>query len=352
MQRLLLELTWEGLEDAGLPQRDLEKQRVGVFVGGFTLDNKLLQMGSPRLIDSHTATGITMCILANRISHIFNFRGPSITLDTACSSSLVATHLAVNSLRNGECEVAIVGGASVMTRPEYPITMSKASLLSEHGRCKAFSEDAAGYVRGAGAGVVILKPLSLAIENGDRVDAVLAHSGTNQDGRTAGISLPSSEAQEALIREVYSQAGVSPAQLSYVEAHGTGTQAGDPAEVLALSRVLAKREVEDTCYLGSVKTNVGHLEAAAGIAGLIKAALVMKHKTVPPNLHFDSPNPKIPFESTCLSVPVEVTPLDQGRTHYASVNSFGYGGSNAHVVLRSGMAVEGLKRLVMRWSPS
>ena len=337
-QRLLLEVTWEAFEDAGIVVENLAGSNTGVYIGGFCLDNKLLRLGPLNriLADSHTATSSTMAILSNRISYTFDFKGPSVTMDTACSSSLVSTHYACQSIWNGECNLAISGGVNVMLKPEYPIAMSKGKFLSTHSRCMAFDERAEGYARGEGAGIIILKPLSHALRDSDPINALIRMSGVNQDGQTSGISSPNPDAQEALIREVYRRADVRPAEINYVEAHGTGTQAGDVAEMKALQAVLSEgRSSDNKCLVGTVKTNIGHLEAAAGIAGLIKAALVLRNKSIPPNLHFEKPNPNIPFNEICLEVPthLEPWPSDNGAA-YAAVNSFGYGGTNAHVLLQ------------------
>nr|VFJ74782.1 MAG: polyketide synthase 12 [Candidatus Kentron sp. FW] len=336
-QRLLLEVTYEALEDAGLSMAGLRGSDTGVFVGGFALDNKIQKMSpiNRNDIDSRAATSATMAILANRVSYIFDWRGPSITIDTACSSSLVATHYACESLWNDTCTLAVTGGSNVMFRPEYPITMSKGGFLSTHSRCKAFDADAGGYVRGEGAGIVVLKRLSRARADGDRIYALIRGGGVNQDGRTEGISLPNPEAQEALIRQVYRQANIEAGDIRLVEAHGTGTKAGDPVEIAALNAVLAEgRDVHDKVFVSSVKTNIGHLEAAAGVAGLIKTALCLQHNQAVPSLHFHRPNPEIDFERTVLKVPTHVERLPGNGPVYASINSFGYGGTNAHLVLQ------------------
>jgi len=335
-QRLLLESTWEAFEDAGLQENKLRNSRTGVFIGGFCLDNKLQQLGALNrdLIGQHTATSSTMVMLSNRISYSFDLRGPSLTIDTACSSALVAAHYACLSIWTGESDMAIAGGVNVMLRPEYPIAMSKGQFLSKHSRCKAFDEDAGGYVRGEGAGVVIFKPLSKAIEDGDYVYAVVRSTGSNQDGATNGITVPNPDAQEALIREVYAKAGVTATDIKYVEAHGTGTKAGDPVELTALNNVLKEgRGKDNKVFVGSVKTNIGHLEAAAGIAGIIKSSLVLNHRQVPPHLHFKKANPKIDFENIALKVPLKLESFGENDKLLASINSFGYGGTNGHMVM-------------------
>ncbi len=337
-QRLLLEVTWEAFEDGGLIESELRGSQTGVFVGGFCMDSMLMRFGqlNREVANSHSAASSTMTMLSNRISYTFDLKGPSVTMDTACSSSLVATHFACQSIWSGESESAIVGGVNVMLRPEFPIVMSKGKFLSPHGRCKAFDEDAAGYGRGEGAGVVILKPLSKALENGDRIYGLIKETGTNQDGRTAGITLPDSESQEVLVRDVYRRAGVNAGDIDFVEAHGTGTQAGDPAEIKALHKVLQEgREEKGKCYVGSVKTNIGHLEAGAGVAGLIKAVLSLHNEAIPPNLHFENPSSKISWDEICIQIPTEITEWKRSdQIRYAGVNSFGYGGANAHVLLQ------------------
>lgn len=343
-QRLLLEVTWEAFEDAGLVAEQLYGSRTGVFVGGFTLDNLLIRLDETNreLANSHTGASCTMTILSNRISHVFNLHGPSVTMDTACSSSLVATHYACQSLWAKESDLAIVGGVNVILGPEYSLVLSKGRFLSDHGRCMAFDERAAGYTRGEGAGVAILKPLSSALRDKDNIHALLRMSGVNQDGHTPGISMPNADAQESLIREVYQRAGVEPSQIGYVEAHGTGTQAGDPKEIHALHSVLSENRTEQQeCLVGSVKTNIGHLEAGAGVAGLIKATMCLKHNKIPPNLHFEKPNPAIPFDEMTLRVPTKLEDWPaNAEIHYAGVNSFGYGGTNAHVLLQQAPAPE------------
>ena len=334
-QRLLLECSWEAFEDAGVPVEVLQAVRTGVFVGGFCLDNKLLQLSplNRRLIDAHTPTSSTMAILANRVSYTFDLSGPSVTMDTACSSSLVAFHYAAQSIWRGEADAALAAGVNVMTRPEYSIAMSQGRFLSPAGRCFAFDARASGYVRGEGVGVVLLKPLAAALRDGDRVHALVVATGINQDGRTPGMAQPSGQAQEQLIRSIYDQAGISPEQIDYVEAHGTGTQAGDTTELAALQRVFAGRSRK--VVVGSVKTNIGHLEAGAGIAGVIKTCLALANETIPPNLHFEQANPALGYRELDLEVPTASRPWPEGAHQpHASINSFGYGGSNAHAVLR------------------
>jgi acyl transferase domain-containing protein/acyl carrier protein/NADP-dependent 3-hydroxy acid dehydrogenase YdfG len=346
-QRLLLEVTYEAIEDAGLQLRRLKKSRTGVFIGGFSLDNMLEQLNLRNLVlnDAYTPASFTMTMLSNRLSYTFGLQGPSMTVDTACSSSLVATHLGCQSIWAGESEMAIVGGVSVLLRPEFFVMLSKGRFLSTHGRCMSFDKSANGYVRSEGAGIAILKPLPKALDDGDRIWAVIRNTGVNQDGTTAGISSPNQFSQEALLKEVLQQGGISPGDICYVEAHGTGTQAGDCAETSALNNVLGKgRRPGEKCVVGSIKSNIGHTEAAAGIAGLIKASLVVANGKIPPNLHFTTPNPEIPFAEMCIRVP---TRLEEWPGHdtkrLACVSSFGYGGTNAAAVLQAppGVTTEG-----------
>lgn len=337
-QRLLMRATWEAFEDAGQDVDQLAGGKVGVFVGGFTLDYKLLQnygVYSRYELQTHSATGMMMSMLANRLSYTFDFRGPSFTVDTACSGSLVALHLAAQALWNDECEQAVVGGVNVMVAPNMTIAESKGGFLSPDGRCKTFDAAANGYARGEGAGVVLLKPLSRAQADGDDIYALVRGTAVTQDGHTSGITVPNGDAQEEAMRLAYARAGVSPNDIQYVEAHGTGTPLGDPIEAAAISRVLASgRPGDEKVLVGSVKTNIGHLEAAAGVAGLIKVALSLKAGLIPGNLHFVAPNPAIPFGENGLQVPTQLTAWPVGSSpRLAGVNSFGFGGTNAHAVL-------------------
>ncbi|MCH7883941.1 MAG: SDR family NAD(P)-dependent oxidoreductase [Planctomycetes bacterium] len=339
-QRLLLEVAYEALEDAGLPMEAIAGSRTAVFVGISTYDYGVMQGRSDRRfhLDAYATLGSALCVSANRLSYFFDLQGPSLTVDTACSSSLVATHLACQSIWNGEATMALVGGVNVLLQPEGTIGFCQAKMLAPDGRCKSFDAAADGYVRAEGVGVVLLRPLSEAIKNNDPVYAVIRGTGANQDGRTAGITVPSEVAQEALLREVCSQAGIAPASVNYVEAHGTGTSVGDPIELRALGNALGHERPDGAhCLIGSIKSNIGHLEAASGIAGLIKAALCVRHGHIPPSLHFTTPNPSIPFEKLKLRVVQELTPWPKNgqELRIAGVNSFGFGGTNAHVVLTS-----------------
>ncbi len=333
--RLLLEATWEALEDGGQVPERLTGTSVGVFVGLSTNDYAQLQAMRGGASDGYRITGSAVSIAANRISHHFDFRGPSLAIDTACSSSLVAVHLACRSLRDEECELAVAGGVNLILLPEVFASFAKAGFLSPGGRCRTFDAGADGYVRGEGAGMVALKPLSRALADGDPIYAVIRGGAVNQDGRTNGLTAPSRSAQEAVLRAAYRQAGVSPEQVDYIEAHGTGTLLGDPIELAALGSVLGEgRGLDRPCSLGSVKTNIGHLEAAAGVAGLIKTALALRHRTIPPSLHFSRPNPHVAYDDLPLRVQRDLDAWpDTGRPALAGVSSFGFGGTNAHLVL-------------------
>nr|AXN93621.1 PuwB [Symplocastrum muelleri NIVA-CYA 644] len=336
-QRLLLEVAWEALEDAGHTLDRLTGRPVGVFIGISSFDYDKLRFQNPVNLDIYAGTGTTNCIAANRISYTFNLTGPSMAVDTACSSSLVAVHLACQSLWNGESTLALAGGVNMLLSPWLTVTFAKAGFLAPDGRCKAFDSRANGYVRSEGGGVVVLKPLSQALAEGDRIYAVIRGSAVNQDGRSNGLTAPNPQAQEAVIREAYHQAIVSPAHIQYIEAHGTGTKLGDPMELKALGKVLSEgRPPGKYCRVGSVKTNIGHTEAAAGIAGLIKVALSLQHKQIPPSLHFQEPNPYIPFDKLPIQVQETLEPWPETVDKaLAGVSSFGFGGTNAHVVLEA-----------------
>jgi acyl transferase domain-containing protein/acyl carrier protein len=338
-QRLLLRVVWEALEDAGQVADQLAGSDTGVFIGGFTLDYKLLQnygIHSRYELQAHSATGMMMTMLANRLSYTFDFRGPSITVDTACSGSLVALHLAAQSIWNGECSLALAGGVNVMLAPNMTIAESKGGFLSPDGRCKTFDASANGYARGEGAGVVLLKPLAQARADRDPIYALVRGTAVSQDGHTNGITVPNGASQEVAMVAAYERAGVLPHEVQYVEAHGTGTPVGDPIEATAIGRVLSKnRPASSPILVGSVKTNIGHLEAAAGVAGLIKTALALKHGQIPGHLHLKEPNPAIPFDQYGLRVPSQLTDWPTGAgQRFAGVNSFGFGGTNAHAVLQ------------------
>ncbi len=336
-QRLLLEVIWEAFEDAGIVAEKLSGSKTGVFIGISNSDygrNLIANTDQPHI---YAVTGSALSIAANRISYLFNFQGPSLAIDTACSSSLVAVHYACQSLWQGESELAIAGGANLILSPEITCGLANAGMLASDNRCKTFDAEADGYVRGEGAGVVILKPLSQALQDGDDIYAVIHGSAVNQDGRTNGLTAPNQHSQEQVLREAYRRAGISPGAVHYIEAHGTGTYLGDPIEMKALGSVLAEdRKDGDICLVGSVKTNIGHLESAAGIAGLIKVALSIKNKLIPPHLHFHEPNPNIPFADLPFQIPATLHSWPDENHLIAGVSSFGFGGTNAHVVLGSG----------------
>ena len=339
-QRLLLELSHEALDDAGKVIEDLNGSKTGVFVGISINEYSVLQFTNPTQISSHSGTGNALSIAANRISYFYNFHGPSIAIDTACSSSLAAVHLACQSLRNGECTHALAGGVNVILSPAHSISFTKAGVLAPDGRCKSFDARANGYVRGEGGGLVLLKPLSTALADGDPVHAVILGSAMMQDGRTNGLIAPSGEAQEVLLREAYRSAGVSPGSVQYVEAHGTGTVLGDAMEAKAIGNVIGVDRANGPCTIGSVKTNIGHLESAAGIAGLIKVILSIKHRTIPGTIHYHTPNPHIPFEKLNLRVDAGSKPWPSPGPSLAGINSFGFGGTNVHLILREAEQVE------------
>ncbi|UJB20890.1 MULTISPECIES: HSAF biosynthetic non-ribosomal peptide synthetase/polyketide synthase [Lysobacter] len=336
-QRKLLEVSWEALEDGGLRPGQLAGQDIGVFVGAFTLDYKIVQFAdlSFETLAAHTATGTMMTMASNRISYCFDFRGPSLSIDTACSSSLVAVHLACHSLRRRETSLALAGGTLLHMTPQYTIAETKGGFLSPEGKSRTFDAAANGYVRAEGVGIVALKRLDDALRDGDPIYAVIVGTGVNQDGHSNGITVPNPDAQVALIKRVCEEAGIEPGSLQYMEAHGTSTPVGDPIEARALGRALAiGRKPGDKCYVGSVKTNIGHTEAAAGVAGLIKTALALKHKTIPPHINLNTINPDIDLASMPYEIPTQVTawPEHEGPAR-AGVNSFGFGGTNAHVLL-------------------
>ncbi|WP_341319316.1 SDR family NAD(P)-dependent oxidoreductase [Paraburkholderia sp. IMGN_8] len=340
-QRLLLELAWETFEDAGVRPRDMEGSNCAVYVGVASPDYGNRFVDDLNAVDPYSATGNTLSIASNRLSYLFDLRGPSVSVDTACSSSLVALHQACQALQSGDAEMALAGGVNLLLHPFGFVTFSKASMLSPRGRCRAFDATGDGYVRSEGGALVMLKTLERALAEGDTIHAVIAGSGVNSDGYSqGGISVPGAATQAALLRTVYKRAGVDPRSLAYVEAHGTGTAVGDPIEARALMEAAsAGRPVDRPLLIGSVKTNVGHLETASGMAGLMKAILCLKHRAVPKTLHFETPNPAIDFVGGRLRVVDRLTPLDSGAEPLViGVNSFGFGGTNAHVVLREAPA--------------
>ncbi len=329
-------MAWETIEHAGADLKALAAARTGVYIGAFTLDNLLDRMGADARFQTgpHTAVGSTATILSNRISHAFDLKGPSLSVDTACSSSLVAFHLACQAIWQGDCEMALAGGVNVMFRPEYVIAMSKGHFLAPDGRSKTFDATGDGYGRGEGAGVVLVKSLARARAEGDRILAVVRATGCNQDGRTDGITVPNGQAQAALISDVLERAGLAPADIDYVEAHGTGTVVGDPIETGAIGSVLGTGR-EHPLAVGSVKANIGHLEAASGMAGLIKLVLMLRERQVPPVAGLNELNPRIDFAGLGLAAPRSLLDLPAQGALRMAINSFGYGGTNAHVIVES-----------------
>lgn len=335
-QRLTLEVAWEALEHAGIPAERVAGSQAGVFVGASNNDYSRLQTGDPLHVDAYTGIGSASSIIANRLSYFLDLRGPSLAVDTACSSSLVAVHLACRSLLSGECDLALAGGVNAILQPEATLSFSQAHMMAADGRCKAFDARADGYVRGEGCGMVVLKRLSSAQRDGDRILAVILGSAVNQDGHSNGLTAPNPEAQVAVIEQALAAAGVAPAQISYVEAHGTGTELGDPIEVQALGAALAEgRPANTPVVIGSVKTNIGHLESAAGIASLIKVILMLQHGELAPSLHFITPNPYIPFDQLPVRVQTTLAPWPpaDGGPRLAGISSFGFGGTNAHLIV-------------------
>src|SRR5271165_6925506 len=332
-QRLLLELAFEACEDAGFAPSTLAGGQTGVYVGASALDYSIIGLHDPAIADAYYATGNALSILSNRLSYVFDFHGPSLTIDTACSSSLVALHHARQALIHGEIDSALVGGVNALLSPHGFISFSRAEMLSPTGLCRAFSADADGYVRAEGGVVLVLKALKNAVADGDRIHAVVCGSAVNSDGRTSGISMPAERYQAELLRKVYDQAGVAPDSVSFIEAHGTGTRVGDPIEASALGLVLGRARSRPL-PIGSIKTNIGHTEPASGLAGILKAMLALEHDKAPRSLHVERLNPQIDFAGLNLHVARDAIPLSraEGR-RYAGVSSFGFGGASAHVVI-------------------
>jgi acyl transferase domain-containing protein/NADPH:quinone reductase-like Zn-dependent oxidoreductase/NAD(P)-dependent dehydrogenase (short-subunit alcohol dehydrogenase family) len=340
-QRLFLEVAIEALDGAGLSREMLRGQRAGAFVASYHNDYTQLQYNDPDAIDARTLTGTLHSVLVNRLSHFLDLRGPSVSVDTACSSSLVAVHLACQSLRSGESDVALAGGVSLILTPDLMVSMSKVGFMAPDGRCKTFDARADGFGRGEGCGVVVLKRLSDAIADGDSVLAVIRGSAVNQDGHSTLLAAPHGPAQEALIREALSHAQLEPERIGFIEAHGTGTALGDPIEVEAIAATVGRHGAAP-CYLGSAKANLGHLEAAAGVVGLIKVVLALRHQAIPPQVHFSNLNPHISLEGSRLKIPTTLTPWPAGSApRCAGVSSFGVGGTNAHVVLEEAPLLPG-----------
>ncbi len=335
--RMLLEVSWEALEHASIAPDGLKCSKTGVYVGIGQNDYARLEMhcGDPARITAYSGTGNLFCFAPGRLSYILGLQGPNMAVDTACSSSLVAVHLACTSLRNGESDLALAGGSHLVISPEISVFLSMTRAVAPDGRCKTFDASANGFGRGEGCGMIVLKRLSDAIAAGDNVLALIRGSAVNHDGPGSGLTVPNEQAQEQVICQALANAGVEPGLIRYVEAHGTGTSLGDPIEVNALAAALCgKRAPERPLMIGSVKTNVGHLEAAAGITGLIKVVLAMTHEEIPPHLHFKTPNPLIAWDKLPVTVPTKPVPWQKGEeARFAGVSSFGMSGVNAHVVL-------------------
>lgn len=336
MQRLLLEVTYEAIENAGIPLSELANTDTGCFVGCFWSDYDRIAKRDPELLPKYHAVGTGQAILSNRISFCFNLNGPSLTLDTACSSSLVALHLACQSLRTGESKAAIVGASNAILDPDSMIGMTNLHFLSPDSASYAFDQRANGYARGEGMAAIVVKPVSQAIKDGDTIRAVIRGTAVNSIGKNTGITVPKKESQIQLMRTAYQQAGCDPAVTAYFEAHGTGTQVGDPIEIGAIGEAMGKHRPageEGKLYVGSVKTNIGHLEGASGLAGLVKAVMSLEKGLIAPNLWFEHGNPAINFDDCRVRIPHEVTPWPVSGLRRVSVNSFGYGGTNGHVIL-------------------
>jgi polyketide synthase 13 len=336
-QRMALELTWEALENARIPASSLRGDRVGVYVGASNNDYSFLSVADPSVAHPYAITGTTSSIIANRVSYFYDFRGPSMTIDTACSSSLVAAHQGVQALRSGEADVAVVGGVNALITPLVTVGFDEVGgVLAPDGRIKSFSQDADGYARSEGGGMLVIKRLSDARRDGDPILAVIAGSAVNHDGRSNGLLAPNPDAQEAVLRKAYKNAGIDPRTVDYIEAHGTGTILGDPIEADALGRVIGRgRAADKPALLGAVKSNVGHLESAAGAASLAKMALALKNDKIPPSINYTGPNPYIDFEREHLKVADTLADWPRYSGHaIAGVSGFGFGGANAHMVLR------------------
>lgn len=332
-QLLLLEVAHEALEDAGLSRTALAGTRLGVFVGASFCDHFHRRLMDVASLDGYFMTGAAMSILSNRISHAFDWKGPSLTVDTACSSALVALHLACQALRSGEVDTAVVGAVNLLLAPEPFVGFAQASLLSPTGRCRPFSAAADGYVRSEGAGAVVLRRRG-ALAPDDAPRAWVLATGSNSDGHTNGISLPNAATQSALLRQVYADAGVTPDDICYLEAHATGTAVGDPIEARAIGETLGRARVRPL-PVGSAKSSFGHLEAASGMVGLFAALTVLRSRVLPKLAHFAAPNPNIDFDGLCLEPTSVGRPLAEDAAPVVGINSFGFGGTNAHAIITS-----------------
>ena len=349
-QRLFLEVAWEALENAGIVPTSLAASQTGVFIGLCTIDYHRLLYKNFSRIGPYSGTGTTPCITANRLSYLLDLHGPSMAIDTACSSSLVTVHLACQSLRSKESNLCLAGGVNLILSPDSTISSSQTRLLSADGRCKTFDASADGYVRGEGCGVVVLKRLSDAVRDGDNVLAIIRGSAVNQDGLSNSLMAPNGLAQQAVIRQALENAKVRPTEISYIDAHAVGTSVGDAIEFKALKAVLMEgREPNRPCWIGSVKTNIGHLEAAGGISALLKVVLSLQHEEIPPHLHLKQLNPYISLENTPFSIPTELQKWSRGKeSRFAGVSAFGFGGTNAHVILEEAPVPAPVQRDVER----
>ena len=337
-QRIILEVSWEALEHSGLAPDRLAGSNTGVFFGICNGDYyQMLMAEGTENVDMYLATGNAHSVISGRVSYVMGLQGPSISVDTACSSSLVATHYAVNSLRSGECSLALAGGVNALLSPDVTITLSKAKMMAADGRCKAFDASADGFVRSEGCGVLVLKRLADAQANGDHILAIIRGSAINQDGRSNGLTAPNGPSQVSVIRSALKDAGVNPAEVGYIEAHGTGTILGDPIEVQALGEAYGEgHSKENPLCIGSVKTNLGHLEAAAGVAGLMKLVLTLQNAEIPPHLHLKKLSPHIAWEEIPISVPAGGKAWDSKESHLiGGISSFGFSGTNVHMILES-----------------
>lgn len=337
-QRLFLEVAWEALEAAGIPSTHLAGSPTGVFVGLFMHDfeNLFANPPDPAMVSAQTAIGLSATMVANRLSYFLDLRGPSLIVDTACSSSLTAVHLACASLASGECRTALVGGVNLLLNPGMSEALDRAAMLSASGSCRPFDAAADGYGRSEGAAALVLKPLEDAVRDGDPVQAVILGTAVGQDGRSPGLTTPSADAQASVAGEALRRAGIRPGEVLYVEAHGTGTLVGDPIEAAALGSAFGKsRAIGNPCPIGSVKGHIGHTESTAGLAGLMKAVLVARHGIIPPTVNHEHPNPAIPFQSLNIEVVAKGRALPPDARRRISVNSFGFGGSNAHAVIEA-----------------
>jgi len=334
-QRLFLETAWEALENAAIPPGSLADSLTGVFVGVSNYDYGRMMSAEPRLINAHSGIGTIQCMIANRLSYFLNLKGPSFAVDTACSSSLLSVHLACQSLQQRECDLAIAGGVNLMLSPQVSVGFSLSGMMSPDGRCKTFDARADGYGRSEGAGVVILKRLEDALRNHDAIFAVIRGTAANHNGASNGITAPNGPAQEQLIQTALRRAGVAPDDIGYIEAHGTGTLLGDAAEFYALKKIFGARPPAlPRLWVGACKANLGHLESGAGIAGLLKAILVLDREAIPPQVNFRDLNPNIVLDGAAIGIPTTLIPWPRGaKPRHAGVSAFGIGGANVHLVL-------------------